>query len=138
MLPACAARFSGFGNVHQSLVLSSLFIAPLTHYRIWRGTSSNNFFSIKLYISIISHITTITNVKLENHWHDIINRRKYFEQYARSKGFDPLVPDNWYAVQVIDLLRHKVSFFTIIIFFIFLFFLAFSAKPRVECGWCLV
>lgn len=25
-------------------------------------------------------------------------RRKQFEEYARSRGFNPLIPDNWYSI----------------------------------------
>eukprot|EP00026_Physarum_polycephalum_P001627 Phypoly_transcript_01629.p1 GENE.Phypoly_transcript_01629~~Phypoly_transcript_01629.p1 ORF type:complete len:1030 (-),score=139.53 Phypoly_transcript_01629:75-3164(-) len=30
-------------------------------------------------------------------WHEIANRRKFFENYARENKFDPLNPNNWYA-----------------------------------------
>eukprot|EP00026_Physarum_polycephalum_P002904 Phypoly_transcript_02913.p1 GENE.Phypoly_transcript_02913~~Phypoly_transcript_02913.p1 ORF type:complete len:747 (+),score=87.92 Phypoly_transcript_02913:75-2315(+) len=43
----------------------------------------------------------------KSHWQSISNRRKYLEQYAKSKGFDPLVTTNWYSVQVADFLIHK-------------------------------
>jgi hypothetical protein len=26
------------------------------------------------------------------------NRRKFFENYAKNNGFDPLIPENWYSV----------------------------------------
>ena len=26
-----------------------------------------------------------------------ISRRSFFVNYARKKGFDPLIPDNWYC-----------------------------------------
>jgi hypothetical protein len=26
-----------------------------------------------------------------------VERKEFFENYARQKGFDPLNPDNWYA-----------------------------------------
>eukprot|EP00026_Physarum_polycephalum_P000846 Phypoly_transcript_00847.p1 GENE.Phypoly_transcript_00847~~Phypoly_transcript_00847.p1 ORF type:complete len:1309 (+),score=236.62 Phypoly_transcript_00847:226-3927(+) len=29
-------------------------------------------------------------------WHDIANRRQFFEKYAKANGFDPLLPENWY------------------------------------------
>lgn len=28
---------------------------------------------------------------------DKINRKQFFDTYARQNGFDPLVPENWYA-----------------------------------------
>eukprot|EP00026_Physarum_polycephalum_P010399 Phypoly_transcript_10562.p1 GENE.Phypoly_transcript_10562~~Phypoly_transcript_10562.p1 ORF type:complete len:418 (+),score=65.52 Phypoly_transcript_10562:189-1256(+) len=33
----------------------------------------------------------------QNFWYNIENRRKFFEDFAREGGFDPLVPDHWYA-----------------------------------------
>eukprot|EP00026_Physarum_polycephalum_P005007 Phypoly_transcript_05033.p1 GENE.Phypoly_transcript_05033~~Phypoly_transcript_05033.p1 ORF type:complete len:665 (+),score=73.56 Phypoly_transcript_05033:296-1996(+) len=30
-------------------------------------------------------------------WKEIENRRQFFEKYARERGFDPLVPENWYS-----------------------------------------
>ena len=29
-------------------------------------------------------------------WGDLGNQRRFFENYAETKGFDPLVPENWY------------------------------------------
>jgi hypothetical protein len=29
-------------------------------------------------------------------WHEPDARRKFFESYAKQKGFDPLIPENWY------------------------------------------
>eukprot|EP00026_Physarum_polycephalum_P003286 Phypoly_transcript_03296.p1 GENE.Phypoly_transcript_03296~~Phypoly_transcript_03296.p1 ORF type:complete len:460 (+),score=53.46 Phypoly_transcript_03296:645-2024(+) len=31
-------------------------------------------------------------------WNTSKNRRAFFDAYARKKGFDPLVPENWYTV----------------------------------------
>jgi hypothetical protein len=41
-------------------------------------------------------------------WHEIRNRRKFFESYAKRKGFDPLNPENWYSFAKKKLLAHKV------------------------------
>ena len=30
-------------------------------------------------------------------WSEASNRRKFFEEYAKVNGFDPLVPSNWYS-----------------------------------------
>jgi hypothetical protein len=45
-------------------------------------------------------------------WSDQENRKKFFENYARSCGFDPHVPENWYSVQKQALLSVKVKFLT--------------------------
>jgi len=41
-------------------------------------------------------------------WNDPNNRRKFLEDYAREKGFDPLVPENWKNQTGMDLRRYKV------------------------------
>jgi hypothetical protein len=30
-------------------------------------------------------------------WHKMKNRRRFFEEYAKENGFDPLNPKNWYS-----------------------------------------
>eukprot|EP00026_Physarum_polycephalum_P008136 Phypoly_transcript_08214.p1 GENE.Phypoly_transcript_08214~~Phypoly_transcript_08214.p1 ORF type:complete len:513 (-),score=83.64 Phypoly_transcript_08214:5-1384(-) len=37
-------------------------------------------------------------------WEKVANRRKFFEDYAASHGFEPLVPENWY-IQSKDKIR---------------------------------
>jgi hypothetical protein len=32
-----------------------------------------------------------------NLWVEVEKRRKFFENYAKRKGFDPLIPENWYV-----------------------------------------
>jgi hypothetical protein len=32
---------------------------------------------------------------LKSEWHNSQNRRKFFENYAKEHGFDPLIPENW-------------------------------------------
>jgi hypothetical protein len=34
---------------------------------------------------------------LETHWNDVGNRRRFFLEFARKLGFDPLVAKNWYS-----------------------------------------
>eukprot|EP00026_Physarum_polycephalum_P001037 Phypoly_transcript_01038.p1 GENE.Phypoly_transcript_01038~~Phypoly_transcript_01038.p1 ORF type:complete len:1240 (+),score=185.34 Phypoly_transcript_01038:28-3720(+) len=36
------------------------------------------------------------NSSLAPLWHNVENRRSFFEKYARKKRFDPLNPENWY------------------------------------------
>jgi hypothetical protein len=33
------------------------------------------------------------------HWTDLQNCRKWFCDFAKAKGFDPLVAENWYKVR---------------------------------------
>jgi len=44
-----------------------------------------------------------------NHWSDIANRRKFFEQFAKKRKFDPLIPRNWYSVSKENILAIKKS-----------------------------
>lgn len=32
---------------------------------------------------------------LGTHWSDVNNRKRFFMEFAESRGFDPLVPENW-------------------------------------------
>jgi hypothetical protein len=43
------------------------------------------------------------------HWTVSLNRREFFENFSREKGFDPLIPENWYNKQILkQLLEIKV------------------------------
>lgn len=33
------------------------------------------------------------------HWNKTRNVRAFFDEFARTSGFDPLVPNNWYAIR---------------------------------------
>lgn len=35
-------------------------------------------------------------------------RRAFFNNFAKVKGFDPLVAENWYLITRSELLKHKV------------------------------
>lgn len=43
----------------------------------------------------------------ENYWAVKANRVKFFDEYARKRGFDPLVPENWYNIND-DIFQEKV------------------------------
>eukprot|EP00026_Physarum_polycephalum_P001731 Phypoly_transcript_01733.p1 GENE.Phypoly_transcript_01733~~Phypoly_transcript_01733.p1 ORF type:complete len:1003 (+),score=155.23 Phypoly_transcript_01733:421-3009(+) len=47
---------------------------------------------------------------MQTAWHDRDNRRKFFENYAKSHGFDPLVPDNWYLQPIERIIGVKGAF----------------------------
>lgn len=42
------------------------------------------------------------------HWRDPKARRKFFEDFAKKKGFDALNPDNWYGQSFKEFLEEKV------------------------------
>ena len=48
---------------------------------------TDTFFSSSAYSNLIS----------ENYWRNRANKRKYFLNFARAKGFDPLIASNWYS-----------------------------------------
>jgi hypothetical protein len=45
---------------------------------------------------------------LENFWKDAQNKRNFFVNYARDSGFDPLMPNNWYKLQLDQLANANV------------------------------
>ena len=46
-----------------------------------------------LYFPFVFTLLTIC----KDSWSDFANRRKFFEEFAKARGFDPRIPDNWYA-----------------------------------------
>lgn len=38
-----------------------------------------------------------------------MNHRKFFERFAAERGFDHLVPSNWYSTKIQEVLDFKVS-----------------------------
>lgn len=45
---------------------------------------------------------------LGNYWLSANNRRTFFDNIAKRKGFDPLVPSNWYSLKRGNVLNEKV------------------------------
>eukprot|EP00026_Physarum_polycephalum_P002000 Phypoly_transcript_02004.p1 GENE.Phypoly_transcript_02004~~Phypoly_transcript_02004.p1 ORF type:complete len:496 (+),score=54.29 Phypoly_transcript_02004:1101-2588(+) len=43
----------------------------------------------------------------KNYWHDKENRKKFFDQYAHEKGFDPLSAESWYSVPKSNILQQS-------------------------------
>lgn len=41
-------------------------------------------------------------------WFDIKTRKEFFMKFAKERGFDPLIADNWYSVSNDDLVSTKV------------------------------
>ena len=44
-------------------------------------------------------------------WRDTATRRKFFEDYAASSGFDLLVPEQWYMQSIDKIMSFKVIHF---------------------------
>eukprot|EP00026_Physarum_polycephalum_P000389 Phypoly_transcript_00389.p1 GENE.Phypoly_transcript_00389~~Phypoly_transcript_00389.p1 ORF type:complete len:1231 (+),score=194.32 Phypoly_transcript_00389:52-3744(+) len=45
---------------------------------------------------IENNFSDYTNISF--HWVDVAKRREWLEEYAKKKGFEPLVPKNWYNI----------------------------------------
>eukprot|EP00026_Physarum_polycephalum_P003272 Phypoly_transcript_03282.p1 GENE.Phypoly_transcript_03282~~Phypoly_transcript_03282.p1 ORF type:complete len:817 (+),score=97.02 Phypoly_transcript_03282:362-2452(+) len=50
---------------------------------------------------------TVTDFLSENHWSVKANRRLFFENIADIRSFDPLVPENWFALTTEDILGYQ-------------------------------
>ena len=48
--------------------------------------------------------------KPKGYWMNVENRRAFFFEYAKSKGFDPLEMKSWTKVSVYSILKAQVSF----------------------------
>lgn len=46
----------------------------------------------------------------ENYWDKVANRRKFFLNIAKEKGFDPLISENWYSLKHADVVDQRVDF----------------------------
>ena len=42
------------------------------------------------------------------YWEDVENRRKFFAEFAQSKGFDPLDSHRWNQYYATDVIKHQV------------------------------
>lgn len=61
-------------------------------------------------------------------WRDAENKRQFFINIAKMKGFDPLVAANWYSVTIQDILTFKVlNTHSSSSFLFWFFFFSFSA-----------
>lgn len=58
--------------------------------------------------SSVMCITAVSNVVTDSFWKTHTNRREFFENYAKARGFDPLKPPNWYRTIYVDLKGYKV------------------------------
>jgi hypothetical protein len=55
---------------------------------------------------------------LGNYYRDIGKRKVFFERFAKRNGFDPLIADNWYSVQISTICAQKVFVY----FMLYLFY----------------
>lgn len=54
-------------------------------------------------------------------WDKSINRRQFFEKYAKEKGFDALIPDHWYVQP-----RYKIRLMKVLLLLFYLLLYCFS------------
>ena len=45
---------------------------------------------------------------IENYWEDQDNAKRFFDDFAKSRGFDPLNPERWYGFIKSDIRNEKV------------------------------
>ena len=63
-----------------------------------------------LYLVTVGSIQSSTpRRKVPNgYWEDVENRRKFFAEFAQSKGFDPLDSHRWNQYYATDVIKHQV------------------------------
>jgi hypothetical protein len=44
----------------------------------------------------------------DNFWTFSSNRKLFFKEFAKSRGFDPLIPENWHHITRYDIVVFKV------------------------------
>ena len=47
-------------------------------------------------------------------WEGKDRKKAFLDDYARQKGFDPLIPDNWYNITYADIIAQKVHVYVCI------------------------
>ena len=46
--------------------------------------------------------------KVKDYWRDIQHCRVFFDDFAKERNFSPLDANNWYAIELSDMLAKKV------------------------------
>lgn len=60
--------------------------------------SLRTYYLLNLFYLLIFNF--ILYLILEEHWKDVKNRRKYFDTFAKTKEFDPLLSSSWYNISI--------------------------------------
>lgn len=68
-----------------------------------------NLWSMPIYYYFVIVIKSLTHYS-ENYYADAVNRKKIFDKFAKSRGFDPLVAENWYSITSEDILPFRVCY----------------------------
>eukprot|EP00026_Physarum_polycephalum_P001831 Phypoly_transcript_01834.p1 GENE.Phypoly_transcript_01834~~Phypoly_transcript_01834.p1 ORF type:complete len:743 (-),score=122.50 Phypoly_transcript_01834:185-2413(-) len=58
------------------------------------------------YDAVLHLFPEIRLTRTEKFW-TVEDRKTFFDNFAAAKGFDPLIPDNWYPVSYLSLSQHK-------------------------------
>ena len=72
-----------------------------------RVSSSFSFSDIFL-LAVGPAQATKKNRKPNGYWTKVENRRKFFSEFAQSKGFDPLNSHQWNQFSAVDVIQHQV------------------------------
>jgi hypothetical protein len=61
--------------------------------------------------SIKTCIFRLLTFFLDRYWTDKDNRRNFFDEFAATRNFDPLIPEKWNSVSYADIVGVKVCNF---------------------------
>lgn len=53
-------------------------------------------------------IGMLTHAIEREFWSHKENRKEFFDRFARKRGFDPRVPENWYSVELESISKERV------------------------------
>lgn len=52
----------------------------------------------------------LSDLIVGGHWGEVKNRKKFFDDFASDRNFDPLISENWYSITTKDVEGTKVCF----------------------------
>jgi hypothetical protein len=66
------------------------------------------FFWFFFFVFVVLHYTRNSHYLSIATWQDATKRRRFFEDYAKANGFNPLKPENWYKHSRVKIMAAKV------------------------------
>lgn len=95
-------------NLHLSFIFRSSFV--LFHLFFVLFHLFFMFFSLLIIVIDSSRIGNYTQQPMR-YW-TAKNMRSFLENFAKSKGWDPLLPQTWYATRIDMIRKQKVPFYS--------------------------
>lgn len=74
--------------------------------------------TLLLFCNNLNSPTSKVIIIIAGFWRDVNNRKHFFENYAKKRGFDPLSASHWYKQPIEKIGAEKVSFYFIFIIII--------------------